>query len=176
LPAAQKGLDRLFHREIPHTHDPVLLDRYLALALREACPKGTIAAMSFCAWRFGPASGGVIGSLEEPPSSAGEEVEEISGGVWCCAFPGGPGFAAAGSRRGALEIRQAISDCRNQHCPPWPEFQKWLLRRRIQSYLYVSDGSGGEGLLSAGGRNGSKTVFLRDLVNEEGGVNDSHFR
>lgn len=148
----------------PETYDPLLLDQAMTDEMNILCSENVVAAgMSLCAWRYGPSAGGVIGAPRKLSSTADGELEELDENVWCCAYSGGPGFVVCGSKKQALTAQQIITGFRNQHMSPWQPFKKWLGDELIVNYLYVSDGSGEEGLLSVGGKNGATTFSLSDL-------------
>lgn len=165
FPAAWKGLEELSKWQIPDANDPVLLDQMIALELAAVCPKeATAAAMTVGAWKVGPISGGVIGAPHSDSNSAAGELEELEPGVWCSAYPGGPGFVLMGDRASALEAQQTITGCRNQSASSWPAFRKWAQSHSIRNFLYVQDGSGGEGLLAGMGANGTAFIRLGDIT------------
>ena len=161
---AAAGLERLAeHLNIRGISDPVELDVRLAAALKQCCPPGIpAAAMTICAWKHGPVSGGVVGSPHQAEESACGRLEQLAEDLWSEAFPGGPGFVVCGNRHLALEAEELVSGQRCCGEDPWPAFCRWVEGKGVPAWLYVADGSGADGVLAACGQNGKTIVFLNE--------------
>jgi|GEM_PF-3578781 len=165
--SAERELGHIYYWTPPETYDPVFLDQLMIDEIEKLCPYGVVVAgMTFCAWRHGPSAGGVIGNPGKSVSSACGELEQLSEDVWSSAYPGGPGFAILGNRKQALHAQQIVTGFRNRNIPPWDVFREWLQDEGIRSYLYVTDGSGRNGVLSVKGDNAVMTLSLKDLLKE----------
>jgi len=158
------GLERLpEYLNILGISDPVELDCHLAAALKQCCPPDIpAAAMTICAWKHGPVSGGVVGSPHQAEESACGRLEQLAEDLWSEAFPGGPGFVVCGNRHLALEAEELVSGQRCCGETPWPAFCRWVEGKGVPAWLYVADGSGADGVLAACGQNGKTLVFLNE--------------
>jgi len=158
------GLERLpEYLNILGISDPVELDCHLAAALKQCCPPDIpAAAMTICAWKHGPVSGGVVGSPHRAEEAACGKIEQLTEDLWSQAFSGGPGFVICGDGHLALEAEELISGKRCCGEAPWDAFSRWADAKKIPVYLYVTDGSGAAGFLAACGRNGKTSAFLHE--------------
>ena len=143
---------------VPKTNNPVEVDIILADALEKALPSNiTACAAVFAAWKKGPVSGSVIGNPHSAGSSADNETDEIAPNLWCSAFAGGPGFIAEGKRQTALKLREIINMHKNLHTDPWEDFYAFTKKEGIQSFIYVDDACGKDGMLFVKAQNGEWT-------------------
>ncbi|MDD5921568.1 MAG: hypothetical protein PUC44_00065 [Eubacteriales bacterium] len=136
------------------------LDRKLSGLLNQSAFIGLPAAVTACAWKCGPRAGSVIGLAGSADFSADENVSEVSPGLWCGAYPGGPGYLIAADRKKALYVDQEISVAHTLGTDPLPAFLKACEKEKIKTYLFVTDGSGGDGLIAASALNGKKLEHL----------------
>ena len=142
-----------------HSMDPVAIDRYLAVFVERVCPPGVLAAAATLqAWTAGPRTGGIIGSMHQSAPGRGENPERLAADVWCLSYPGGPGIIVNSSLDTAWQLRAYLN--RYGHEQPWPTLRKWLLRAGISHYLYVTDGSGGKGMLACGNSGNESLLHL----------------
>lgn len=162
LQIVRKELQRLEDTlDVRGVRDVLELDWALASALRAVLPESVgAAAMTVQAWKRGPISGGVIGHPHHMLQSGNDQIEQLAEDVWCIAFPGGPGLLLAGERRLMNRAVQAITTARCLGEDPWPKLK--TLMRDAEAYLYVTDGSGANGFLAAGGANGMCSIYLNE--------------
>lgn len=152
-----EGLDEHFRRKLTAYRgkdvrcitDPVALDQYLADYVTWLCPVSVVAAAAnIAAWHNGPRTGGIIGSLGGEVHAIDEHMVEILPQVWCLSYSGGPGLLLQGSRQAAWKVREFLEYPGKQYT--CDEIRAYLKQQKVVTYLYVTDGSGGEGILAGG--------------------------
>lgn len=141
--------------------DPVALDQYLADYVTWLCPLAVLAAAAnIAAWQNGPRTGGIIGSLGGEAHVIDEHMAEILPQVWCLSYAGGPGLLLQGSRQAAWKMREYLEYPGQQFT--WNDVRLHLKQQSVSAYLYVTDGSGGEGILACGDEQKEERICLSD--------------
>lgn len=102
----------------------------------------------------------IIGSLGGEAYVIDEHMAEILPQVWCLSYAGGPGLLLQGSRQAAWKMREYLEYPGQQFT--WDDVRLHLKQQSVSAYLYVTDGSGGEGILACGDGQKEERICLSD--------------
>jgi hypothetical protein len=125
--------------------DPASVDQAAAAAAANGCSREVLALgltvrRPGLAWR----TGGVLGSPHAAARAAASRLEEIGPDLWLYAVPGGPGLVCAGA---AQDVAAVLAGLGAGRCPADAAGMRALYaslaaRRRLETFLGLSDGSG----------------------------------